>query len=308
MKKRKNIKKKKKKKEDEKKEEEQKEEEKTKVCESGYFIPDNSEPLKENCIKCNIDNCVQCSGNKNSPICILCKEDYILYNSMDKCKKSCEIEPEEKCSSYDDTGKCISCINGYKLDDDKKCILNYSVKAIFNIDNINSYFPIINSLNFYDKIKEVQIDNVTMIDNKKTSYQFNKTGIHEVYILFDITKITYTDLMFSEVNKMTEIYFSSQFKDINLVSMRSMFYQCYSLTSVDLTNLNTKQVTNLGSMFIGCSSLTQININNFDTSKVSYMNNLFSGCSNLKAIDLSKFNTNSLKDIESMFNGCSSLT
>ena len=56
-----------------------------------------------------------------------------------------------------------------------------------------------------------------MVDNKKTSYKFNKTGIHEVYILFDITKITTAEYMFSDVNKMTEIYFSSQFKDINLV-------------------------------------------------------------------------------------------
>ena len=35
-------------------------------------------------------------------------------------------------------------------------------------------------------------------------------------------------------------------------------------------------------MFYGCSSLTSINLSNFNTSNVTYMYGMFSGCSKLK--------------------------
>ena len=37
--------------------------------------------------------------------------------------------------------------------------------------------------------------------------------------------------------------------------MGSMFYGCKSLSSFDLSNFNTQNVTNMGSMFSYCNSL-----------------------------------------------------
>ena len=42
---------------------------------------------------------------------------------------------------------------------------------------------------------------------------------------------------------------------IQLTNMSYMFYECSSLTNIDLSNFNTQNVTNLGNMFNGCSSL-----------------------------------------------------
>ena len=38
-----------------------------------------------------------------------------------------------------------------------------------------------------------------------------------------------------------------------------IFYECSSLTSLNLSNFNTKNVENMGGMFEDCSSLTSLN-------------------------------------------------
>ena len=88
----------------------------------------------------------------------------------------------------------------------------------------------------------------------------------------------------------------------------SMFANCTSLTSLDLSNLDTSSVTNMSYMFQGCSRLTSLDLSNFDTSSVTDMNHMFSGCWRLKSLDVTNWNTSSVKNMGSMFNGCSDLT
>ena len=71
-----------------------------------------------------------------------------------------------------------------------------------------------------------------------------------------------------------------------------MFLGCSSLTSINLSNFDTKSVTNLNGMFWGCSSLTSIDLSNFKTNKVSDMNEIFYFCKNLKFINIANFSTN----------------
>jgi surface protein len=61
-----------------------------------------------------------------------------------------------------------------------------------------------------------------------------------------------------------------------------MFYECSSLTNINLSNFNTQNVTNMSWMFGGCSSLTNINLSNFNTQNVTNMSLMFGGCSSLK--------------------------
>ena len=49
----------------------------------------------------------------------------------------------------------------------------------------------------------------------------------------------------------------------NMTSMNSMFYNCSSLTSLDLSNFDTSNVNNMYGMFIGCSALKTLDIRNF---------------------------------------------
>ena len=59
--------------------------------------------------------------------------------------------------------------------------------------------------------------------------------------------------------------------------MGGMFYNCSSLTSLNLSNFNTNNVTNMGYMFFNCSSLTSLNLSNFNTNNVTDMSAMFSG-------------------------------
>ena len=48
-----------------------------------------------------------------------------------------------------------------------------------------------------------------------------------------------------------------------------MFSACKSLTSINLSNFNTQNVTNMSYMFSECKSLTSINLSNFNTQNVT---------------------------------------
>ena len=95
----------------------------------------------------------------------------------------------------------------------------------------------------------------------------------------------------------------------NITNMNSMFYNCSSLTNLDLSALKTDKVTDMSYMFLGCSGLTNIKIpDNIKTSSVVNMRNMFANCSSLTNLDLSNFNTNNVTNMSFMFLGCSKLT
>ena len=71
--------------------------------------------------------------------------------------------------------------------------------------------------------------------------------------------------------------------------------------TINLTNLNTSYVTNMGGMFSQCFELTNLNISNFDTSNVTNMNSLFNQCSSLTSLDLSNFDTRKVTNMMTMF-------
>ena len=87
-----------------------------------------------------------------------------------------------------------------------------------------------------------------------------------------------------------------------------MFSNCVALTSLDVTNFNTANVTGMTRMFLGCSSLTSLDVTNFNTAKVTDMSYMFSGCVVLTSLYLTNFNTEKVTNTNSMFDRCSSLT
>lgn len=63
-----------------------------------------------------------------------------------------------------------------------------------------------------------------------------------------------------------------------------------------------------GGFFSNFSALTSMDLSDFDTSNVTDMNSMFGGCNNLISIDLSSFKTSKLTSITAMFAGCINLT
>ena len=137
----------------------------------------------------------------------------------------------------------------------------------------------------------------------------------ECYALKEIDGIEYLNT--EQVTDMNHMFYRcyslkllnlSNFNTEQVTDMDFMFDGCSSLTSLNLSNFNTEQVTDMGSMFNGCSSLTSIDLSNFNTEQVTYMSYMFYGCSSLTSLNLSNFNTSQVKNMGSMFSGCSSLT
>ena len=91
-------------------------------------------------------------------------------------------------------------------------------------------------------------------------------------------------------------------------SMIGYFVAFNKMTSIDLSALDTSEVTNMFGMFGGCSSLTSLDVSNFYTSKVTNMSSMFSSCSSLKRLDLSSFDTSQVTSMSGMFHLCNSLT
>ena len=94
---------------------------------------------------------------------------------------------------------------------------------------------------------------------------------------------------------------------IAVSTARSMFLDCRSLESLDLSGLDTSKATDMSSMFWGCSSLKSLDLSGLDTSSATDMSYMFSGCSSLESLDLSGFDTSSVVGMRGMFDGCSSL-
>ena len=91
-------------------------------------------------------------------------------------------------------------------------------------------------------------------------------------------------------------------------SMIGYFYEFTNMTSIDLSVLDTSEVTNMSNMFSACISLTSLDVSNFDTSKVIDMSDMFAGCSSLTSLDVSSFDTSKVTDMSAMFDRCGGLT
>ena len=94
----------------------------------------------------------------------------------------------------------------------------------------------------------------------------------------------------------------------DITDTNCFFADCYNLTSVDLSGLDTSKVTNMNNMFYYCKSLTNLNLNNFRTENVTTMSNMFGCCYALTEIDISSFNTSKVTNMGDMFYSCKLLT
>ena len=78
-----------------------------------------------------------------------------------------------------------------------------------------------------------------------------------------------------------------------IVSMRDMYYY-NNATSIDLSVIDTSEVTNMYGMFWDSYYVKSLDLSNFDTSKVTNMDWMFTNCYNLESLDLSGFDTSNV--------------
>lgn len=91
--------------------------------------------------------------------------------------------------------------------------------------------------------------------------------------------------------------------------MNSMFRECTSLETLDLSSFNTKKVKNMYAMFDGSTNLRSITLpKGFIGSSVTNLFSMFKDCTSLTELDLSGSNSENVKDMSEMFNGCRALS
>ena len=132
------------------------------------------------------------------------------------------------------------CEIGYK-NKNNKCIPNYAIKAIYRTKTDNEQ---INLMGFVPNFPLQMIIDGKSVESMK-SYTFPKKGEHIVLINSNFTKLTSTKRLFYKIASLTKIEFTPLFDTKNVKDMKSMFYECSELTSIDLSHFITKNVVNM---------------------------------------------------------------
>lgn len=114
--------------------------------------------------------------------------------------------------------------------------------------------------------------------------------------------------LFSQIRSLKSVDLSG-LDTSNVTDMGYMFQAASALTSVNLNGLNTSNVRQMDFMFdTYASGLTTLDLSSFDTSNVVTMSNMFMSATGLQTVNLSSFNTSSVTQMSYMFWNCSSLT
>ena len=160
----------------------------------------------------------------------------------------------------------------------------------------------------------------TVYAPNRIKYKFMIDAPTKIYIGPDIVDFaisvktnipsTVTDLsyMFESTPSSVKSLTSIEFTDVdtsNVTDMEGMFYGCGGLTTLDVSKFDTSSCENMQYMFASCDHMNGIDVSNFDTSKVLNMNNMFDSCGSevggTYSINVSGWDTSSCLEMASMF-------
>ena len=160
---------------------------------------------------------------------------------------------------------------------------------------IATYESSTQTLTFKENVGETLPENSAWVeDGTRVAIINNNIGNGTlVHIVFDKSFSTYTPTslycFFEDLKKLETITGLEYLNTEKVTDMYSMFYNCSSLTSLDVTHFNTANVTNMSFMFASCGALTTIYVSDkFVTDKVTKGSNMFNNCKNLKGFISSK--------------------
>lgn len=109
--------------------------------------------------------------------------------------------------------------------------------------------------------------------------------------------------MFHNMGKLTTIIGFDLLNTEEVTNMSFMFANCSKLSTIDMSNFKTSNVTKMEYMFEFCYVLPETFwdvVASFDVSKVNNMHGVFWGC-RFKSIDLSRWDTSNVTDMSAMF-------
>ena len=191
--------------------------------------------------------------------------------------------------------------------------LFYNLSKIKSIDISNFNTHKIESLHsFFCYCQNLTSIDISFFDTSKIT-DFD-------YLFYDCIKLKSLNLLnfdTSSAKSMRSIFYNCKslesldlttFDTSSVTFIGWMFYTCYSLKIIKFPEIfNTSQVVSMKSMFYDCNSIISLNLSTFDTSKVTDMSYMFGNCHNLKYLDIPNFSPINLKVMTQMFYNMSSL-
>ena len=162
-------------------------------------------------------------------------------------------------------------------------------KAASSSKYIATYESSTQTVTFKKNVGETLPKNSAWVEDKMTVATIinNLANGNIKHIVFDKSFSTYTPTtlysFFGRLTRLETITGLEYLNTANVTNMSAMFFNCSSLTSLDVTHFNTAKVTDMGYMFYNCSSLTTIYASSkFVTPQVSRSLNMFYNCKKLK--------------------------
>ena len=156
--------------------------------------------------------------------------------------------------------------------------------------------------------------------NSNLAFSDSDNLVGKVEFITESSNIPVDYVVISADNSPTPIYasfnqadslltISTAAKQMEIVNAAGMFYAMQALRVIDFGNFNVNETTtNISSMFYNCSSLTELNVTDWNTVEVTNMDNIFYGCSCLSELDVANWNTENVTQMSAMFYKCSSLS
>ena len=180
-------------------------------------------------------------------------------------------------------------------------VSNFDTSSAESMDNMFSGLSRVSSLD----VSHFDTSKVTNMEN-----MFN--GLTKLQSLdiqnFDTSSVTTMFSMFGNMRELKDFRISDKFKTHNVTNFATMFANCVSLESLDLSNFDTGKAFTTSAMFNGMSKVKRIDLGpKFNTSNVTNMTGMFNGCTLLEALDLSAFDTRKVTEFSYMFNACATL-
>ncbi len=180
-----------------------------------------------------------------------------------------------------------------------------TVSGFENIDtsavkNMSYMFYGCNVLQNLDLV-HLNTENVTNMDSM---FYYCKAFTEFDASVLNTQNVTKMSNMFNGCIAITEFKFGGLFTTENVTTMNSMFQDVDSVVTLDLTEFNTKSVTNMGYMFRNSALLQTIYVSDkFVTNSVTSSYGMFEGCGALKGGNGTTFSTSNTNATYAIIDG-----
>ena len=242
---------------------------KVKETDSDYIIPYCEEGYKLVNGKCKADYLIKAtylSVSPNEQVDLISSSSYISQMIID----GKIITPTEK---YNFPEKGYHTIYykfrkaTYSTSSNIRFFRNKNRLITVSFSDFDDYFPDISFQEIF-----CQCTNLTSVDLSKIALNLNKN--YNLRSMFEgCINLKYIIFNLNILNGQTSAY--------------RMFYNCKSLTSIDLSRLNMSTISAFNEMFYNCISLKEINMKGLYLKSAQNINYMFYNCISLKSIDIS---------------------